>query len=142
VISVSLGPDCITGRFSSHINKRFPFSVLSVESVGASVSEQRGMPFPQSEKARENLSKMDWNITSTDQILDANDRNITTMDRSFSWALFYLSTFYDNLEFKYRLYCALLIIQAGYYPFLAVVGIPGECFYLNVNSMNLILLSG
>ncbi|XP_048456461.1 probable G-protein coupled receptor 139 [Rhincodon typus] len=57
-----------------------------------------------------------------DQNLRAIDWNVTTMDRSLSSGLFYLTWRWSTLPV--RIEAVLMIIQAGYYPILAIVGVP------------------
>ncbi|XP_048381514.1 probable G-protein coupled receptor 139 [Stegostoma tigrinum] len=59
--------------------------------------------------------------------------NITATTKSFSAAFYYLSTSYNQLPAKYRIEYVLQVIQAGYYPILAVVGVP-------VNVLTMIIL--
>ncbi|XP_072357441.1 probable G-protein coupled receptor 139 [Scyliorhinus torazame] len=52
------------------------------------------------------------------------DWNVTANDRGLSQALLYLSAYSDWLSLALRIYFILHIIQAGYYPSLAIVGVP------------------
>ncbi|XP_048456482.1 probable G-protein coupled receptor 139 [Rhincodon typus] len=57
-----------------------------------------------------------------DQNLRTIDGNVTTMNRGLSYGLYWLSLNWVRLTL--RIYSVLLVIQAGYYPILAVVGVP------------------
>eukprot|EP00061_Rhincodon_typus_P002761 g18392.t1 len=70
----------------------------------------------------QNLRRIDWNVPPMDQNLRTMDGNITTMDRSLSKGLYYLSR--SEATLPTRIEGALMIIQAGYYPILAIVRVP------------------
>ncbi|XP_067880268.1 uncharacterized protein [Heterodontus francisci] len=74
------------------------------------------------------------NVTTMDLNQRTMDWNVTTMGRSFSSDLFYLSTYYNQITLEYRIYYALLVLQYIYYPLLAIVGVP-------VNLLTIVILS-
>ena len=87
-----------------------------------------------------NLSSVDWNATSmgenirtiteragtTGQNLSPSDHKVTIMEKRLSAAIYNLSTNYRWMSLKLRIFWALQVIQAGYYPLLAVIGVPGK----------------
>ncbi|XP_067882874.1 probable G-protein coupled receptor 139 [Heterodontus francisci] len=77
---------------------------------------------------------IDWSFTTMGQNLITIDWNVTTMDRGFSWAFDYLSANYGWLSLELRIYYALQAVQAIYYPFLAIIGVP-------VNLVTIVILS-
>ncbi|XP_048379944.2 probable G-protein coupled receptor 139 [Stegostoma tigrinum] len=60
--------------------------------------------------------------------------HVATMNRSLSTALYHLSTRYDELPLKIRIKYVLRVVQAIYYPILAIVG-------LTVNIVTIVILS-
>ncbi|XP_041038354.1 probable G-protein coupled receptor 139 [Carcharodon carcharias] len=72
----------------------------------------------------QDLKTTDRNVTTMDQALRTIYWNVTTMNRNYLDALYALSTFYDWMPVENRIYRALQVIQAGYYPILAIIGIP------------------
>ncbi|GCB85602.1 hypothetical protein scyTo_0026271 [Scyliorhinus torazame] len=69
-----------------------------------------------------NLGTIDRNDTTVNQNLGTSDRNVPEIDRSLSDGLYEMS--FDYLPMRIR--GALLIIQAGYYPVLALIGVSGK----------------
>ncbi|XP_059503622.1 probable G-protein coupled receptor 139 [Stegostoma tigrinum] len=59
-----------------------------------------------------------------DQNMRRSDWNVTSMDRSLSKDIWYLSTFYDQWSLSLQILYALYIIHYFYYPILAIVGVP------------------
>ncbi|XP_067864816.1 probable G-protein coupled receptor 139 [Heterodontus francisci] len=59
--------------------------------------------------------------------------NVTTMDRSFSSDIYFLSTYYDRYSLDNRLYLALKIIQYIYYPILTI-GVPVNLLTIGILS--------
>ncbi|XP_059505611.1 uncharacterized protein LOC132210203 [Stegostoma tigrinum] len=70
----------------------------------------------------QNLRTIDWNVTTMDQDLTTIDWDVTTMDRSLSSGLYFLTNYRTTLP--YRILGLLWVIQAGYYPILAIIGVP------------------
>ncbi|XP_059505384.1 probable G-protein coupled receptor 139 [Stegostoma tigrinum] len=92
----------------------------------------------------QNVRTMDWNVPITDQNLRTIDRNVTTiyqnlggidfydptMGRDLSYALYWLSI--DQIPLTWRIEAVLMIIQVGYYPILAIVGVPVNIVTIHV----------
>ncbi|XP_048379893.1 uncharacterized protein LOC125448552 isoform X2 [Stegostoma tigrinum] len=80
------------------------------------------------------LKAIDWTVTEFNENPKETDWHVATMNRSLSAAFYHLSTRYDELPLKFRIKYVLRVIQAIYYPILAIVG-------LTVNSVTIIILS-
>jgi len=80
-----------------------------------------------------NMRTKDRNFTPMDHNPKIIDLNVPTMNRSLSGALYELSTYYTWISLDNRIHLTLLIIQAGYYPILAIVGVPGKSLYPSIN---------
>ena len=109
-----------------------------------------------SEKRDQDLRKGDWSERAIDlnlkrkiaghftvmvQNLSTMDWNAASADRSLSWALSQLSTNDDWLPLDWKIEYTLQIIQAGYYPLLAIVGVPCKSihaisYYINHFALN------
>ncbi|XP_048379911.2 probable G-protein coupled receptor 139 [Stegostoma tigrinum] len=76
----------------------------------------------------------DWTVTEVNQDLKKTEWHVATMNRTLSSALSYLSTGYNELPLKNRIKYMLRVIQAIYYPILAIVG-------LAVNILTIVILS-
>ncbi|XP_048379895.1 probable G-protein coupled receptor 139 [Stegostoma tigrinum] len=76
---------------------------------------------------------MDWTVTEVNQNLQKTEWHVATMNRTFNTALYHLSTSYDELPLKIRIKYVLWVIQAIYYPILAIVG-------LTVNIVTIVIL--
>ncbi|XP_078387236.1 uncharacterized protein LOC144668988 isoform X1 [Cetorhinus maximus] len=81
-----------------------------------------------------NVTTMDWNLRTMEWNVTTMDRNLRTMDRSLTDGLGWLSNNSDYMTLSWRVYGLLLVIQAGYYPILAIVGVPA-------NSVTIVKLS-
>ncbi|XP_067884280.1 probable G-protein coupled receptor 139 [Heterodontus francisci] len=57
------------------------------------------------------------------------------MGRNLSWHLYILSTYYDLLSLKSRIYGALRIIQYIYYPIRAIVDVPVNLLTIGILSL-------
>ncbi|XP_067883493.1 probable G-protein coupled receptor 139 [Heterodontus francisci] len=68
------------------------------------------------------------------QNLRTIDWNVTTMSKSLSSELHYLSTYYDRFSLDFRIYLALQIAQYIYYPILALVGVPVNLLTIGILS--------
>ncbi|XP_048379894.1 probable G-protein coupled receptor 139 [Stegostoma tigrinum] len=77
---------------------------------------------------------IDWTATEVSQNLKKVDWHVATMNRSLSSALHHLTASYDELSLKHRIKYVLRVIQAIYYPLLAIVG-------LTVNIVTIVILS-
>ncbi|GCB67813.1 hypothetical protein scyTo_0012192 [Scyliorhinus torazame] len=77
----------------------------------------------------EDLRTFDRNIARMDLILRPIGQNVTTMNRGLSWALPYV--YQNGYALQYRIEGVLMIIQAGYYPLLAIVGVPDQYLVMN-----------
>ncbi|XP_038644120.1 probable G-protein coupled receptor 139 [Scyliorhinus canicula] len=65
-------------------------------------------------------------IIRVDQNLRTKEWNVQTVNKGLFGALYHLSTFYKWMSLEKRIYFTLQVIQAGYYPFLAVFGVPAN----------------
>jgi len=72
------------------------------------------------------LRTTDWQVKLMDDNLNTTAWNVAATDRALSVALFCLFTFYENMSALWRLECTLKVIQSGYYPFLAIIGVPSK----------------
>ncbi|XP_048379903.1 probable G-protein coupled receptor 139 isoform X1 [Stegostoma tigrinum] len=77
---------------------------------------------------------IDWTATQVNQDLKKPKWHVATMNRTLSSALSHLSTGYNELPLKSRIKYMLRVIQAVYYPILAIVG-------LAVNIVTIVILS-
>ncbi|XP_059497315.1 uncharacterized protein LOC125448561 isoform X2 [Stegostoma tigrinum] len=73
---------------------------------------------------------IDWTATQVNQDLKKPKWHVATMNRTLSSALSHLSTGYNELPLKSRIKYMLRVIQAVYYPILAIVGLAGVRFSL------------
>ncbi|XP_048379899.2 probable G-protein coupled receptor 139 [Stegostoma tigrinum] len=80
------------------------------------------------------LKAIDWAVTEDNQNPNKTDWHVATLNRTFSAALYHLSTSYDDLALKFRIKYVLRVIQAIYYPILAILG-------LAVNIVTIVILS-
>ncbi|XP_048379865.1 probable G-protein coupled receptor 139 [Stegostoma tigrinum] len=80
------------------------------------------------------LKAIDWTFTEFHENSKKTDWHVATMNRSLSTALHHLSTRYDELPLKIRIKYVLRVLQAIYYPILAIVG-------LTVNVVTIVILS-
>ncbi|XP_048379943.1 probable G-protein coupled receptor 139 [Stegostoma tigrinum] len=80
------------------------------------------------------LKAIDWTVTEFNENPKETGWHVATMNRSLSAAFYHLSTRYDELPLKFRIKYVLRVIQAIYYPILAIVG-------LTANIATIIILS-
>ncbi|XP_059497824.1 probable G-protein coupled receptor 139 [Stegostoma tigrinum] len=70
----------------------------------------------------QNLKAIHWNVTTRCQYLGTIGWAFTPTDRSISEGLFWLSL--NGLTLASRIKYVFWVIQGGYYPILAIVGVP------------------
>ncbi|XP_059497996.1 probable G-protein coupled receptor 139 [Stegostoma tigrinum] len=58
------------------------------------------------------------------------------MNRSLIGSLYTISTYYETLQWQWWISCILHVIQAGYYPVLALVGVPSNLLTIAILSRN------
>ncbi|XP_067881836.1 probable G-protein coupled receptor 139 [Heterodontus francisci] len=82
----------------------------------------------------QNLKTRHWNAKTMGQNLRTIDWNVTTMDMSLSHWFDYLTADYYWVKFDDRIFYALKMIQAIYYPLLAIVGVPVNLLTIRILS--------